>query len=761
MRCLSLFALIFFLLGGCVGEENGPQQADQSLRVAPLNSQVISHTISRVQDLTRFTLRTTRPVSVRVDLLVPAPEDGAQAAGRANDIGGLIRLLDLEYAALDVIDGPYRAVVDIAGLQPPDAAGAFPGSGIINSYSFEPLTGQADDGTDIARGARLIFKLKGPVRVRQAVSLGQAPSAPRGFQIDFLPISHTEFLRDIAERKAGTGGLPLDLSGPASLPPQKPPSDRGVNGPDPAVGSDNRASIPPSLPSIWPRTPYSHFARGQPVADLLQDLGNAHGIPVIASDKVTGTVNAAFNDVEPGQLFDELVRSYGLMWYYDGAAIHVYSASEAESRVIRLVGIDADGLRQRLVDLGLWDPRYDWRQTDGGKLIHVTGPPKLVETIASLSVEAGEDGDEMVIRVVSLNHAWVDDRQFNFRDQSLTIPGVATVLRDLFDGTSPNRATIVASRDADSGVTALEGLDGAFPEADVAAPEVPPQALAAAGAVRSADGPVVIQADTRSNALIIKTTANLFPLIRQIISLLDRPSRLIEIEVSIIDLDTFHSEELGIDWRLNRGDVAVGYGEITDANPASGVLSVAVGENAQFSTILTSAADSILARVRALESDGDARIVSRPSVLTMNNLQALVDDSRSVYVRVSGERTANLFPITVGTALKVTPRVQVTSGRSSIQLLVDIEDGAILAQTTVDNIPTIRRTTIHTQAVVGRGESLLIGGLTRDEESETISRIPLLGSIPIIGEGLFSNRVTNKRRFERLFLITPRLVAAS
>jgi type III secretion protein C len=145
--------------------------------------------------------------------------------------------------------------------------------------------------------------------------------------------------------------------------------------------------------------------------------------------------------------------------------------------------------------------------------------------------------------------------------------------------------------------------------------------------------------------------------------------------------------------------------------------------------------------------------------LTLDNLGALIDLSETFYVQAIGERVANVVPVSVGTTLKVTPHIVDTAGKQSVRLVVDIEDGAIQDRQ-IQSLPTIRRSTIGTQAVMNENESLLIGGFNSEQEIKQVDRVPGLGDLPIIGI-FFKKKSTNRSKRERLFLITPKIISAS
>jgi type III secretion protein C len=215
--------------------------------------------------------------------------------------------------------------------------------------------------------------------------------------------------------------------------------------------------------------------------------------------------------------------------------------------------------------------------------------------------------------------------------------------------------------------------------------------------------------------------------------------------------------ELGINWRYNHGlsSLMVGNGTAsdlrlngqTDVTPsaAGGAISAVIGNRYPF-----------VARITALQTDGAAKVVSSPQVVTLSNVEAVFDNSSTYYVRVAGREDVDLFNVTAGTRLRVTPHVfNDGDGAARIKLLVQIEDGGLTGQS-VDNLPIVERSGINTQALISEGESLLIGGMVRDSSTAGVDKVPLLGDIPLLGN-LFKTQRKGGQRIERMFLITPRL----
>jgi type III secretion protein C len=149
-------------------------------------------------------------------------------------------------------------------------------------------------------------------------------------------------------------------------------------------------------------------------------------------------------------------------------------------------------------------------------------------------------------------------------------------------------------------------------------------------------------------------------------------------------------------------------------------------------------------------------------VATLNDLEAVIESSRSLYVPVKGAFEVDLFQVFAGTVLRVTPHVINDGPQTRIRLIITVEDGTVdmLPSAVVSGeVPVATRNAVNTQAIINSGHSLLLGGLVRDEESVTIRKVPFLGDLPVIG-WLFRSEAKGSRRSERMFLISPRLITS-
>src|SRR5690606_14654138 len=170
---------------------------------------------------------------------------------------------------------------------------------------------------------------------------------------------------------------------------------------------------------------------------------------------------------------------------------------------------------------------------------------------------------------------------------------------------------------------------------------------------------VRIEADQRLNAVIVRDSADRLPRYEQLIAALDVEPQSLEIEATIIDVNVDRARELGVNWRWNDDGREGAFNGSLPINGPGGVASVVMGSAAQF-----------IARIRALQTDGAARVVSSPQVVTLSNVEAIFDNSSTFFVRVAGREEVDLFNVSAGTSLRVTPHVFRDVGQTRIKLLV-------------------------------------------------------------------------------------------
>jgi type III secretion protein C len=287
-----------------------------------------------------------------------------------------------------------------------------------------------------------------------------------------------------------------------------------------------------------------------------------------------------------------------------------------------------------------------------------------------------------------------------------------------------------------------------------------------------------IEADRRTNGVIVRDSIERMPAYEELIRSLDVEPMQVELQAMIVDIDNNKLDELGVAWQTtsqgSRGATGA-FGGIGPAGPAAPVsttpslnrgplpINPAVAGISLFTTI--GSQERFKLRLSALAETGVAKIVSRPQVVTLANVEAILESRETIYVQVAGAYEVDLFRVTAGTSMKVVPHFIGEGDNRKVRLFVTIEDGVIRGNGAAEAggsaiRPVVDEARVSTQVILMEGESLLLGGLAREESSRNVNKIPILGDIPYLGN-LFKFQSNSSKRRERLFLISPRLVPAN
>ena len=517
---------------------------------------------------------------------------------------------------------------------------------------------------------------------------------------------------------------------------------------------------------------YKLFAQGESLKQVLKNFAANYDVPVVISDNISESVNGQFDSSNPQDFLQKMAKMYGLSWYYDGSVLYIIRSDENQNRIIKLNHVSARQLKSSLIRLHIWDKQYQWRELSEQGLIFVSGPPQMIELVAQTAALMDQQlkysqEEIYTIKVFALKHATAYDRTLVFRQREITVPGVATTLKQLIAGHSNNN-TQLNRHQHNNKHTPKKGLAASASTKDLnsSGKTTLRQSLTeqqdqtnTASAQSKTTTPATIEADMRTNSVVVYDTQARMPLYEQLIKELDHRVDQIEINVSIVNIRSSNLKDLGIDWRAtNNHHGSIGFGDITatQAGPDTDNIALAIGESVSFSTILSSNASYFLARINAMSEEGNAQILSRPSIISSNNMEAILDNSSTFFVRVAGREEVELFPVSVGSVLRVTPHIVAADNSSTIRLEVAIEDGQ-QTQERVDGIPVVQNSTISTTATVAENQSLLIGGYYYDTANETIKKVPVLHRLPLMGS-LFKRSQNTVVNMARLFLITPRIV---
>ena len=546
-----------------------------------------------------------------------------------------------------------------------------------------------------------------------------------------------------------------------------------------------------AAPVPFKRGEVHYTPQEQPLADFLTQFFQDQGLQAVISPQLrarAATINGERKG-SPQRVFASIAASNDLVSYYDGSAVYVYLSQERTTRYANLPPARVEDFvsafqKMRFGDEGSGNT---FSATSGNGLVMVTGAPRFVEQVQQLAdaINGQTPTNATVFKYYKLRYAWAADMTMTIGNRQQTVPGVATLLRELVSATPQPAMASPQEKLLRPSATKLRGTGlaatgqpppGAPGEADERR-EAGDIAPAPANLAMDAGPNARIVADTFRNAVIVRDSPERIGMYDRLIQSLDLEPQMVEIEATIIDVDKGKMKKLGVDWRYrnNGGRGEVGFlndgtkpnfvntinGRDVNGNPIRtdnidnlGQLGAIIGDSSRF-----------LIRINALATDDITNIVARPQVMTLNDTEAVIENSQSIYVPVAGAYDVDLFNVVAGTVLRVTPHLVYENGLRRIRTMVQIEDGGVTLQQTALNgqnvtIPLVTRKAVNTQALIDEGQSLLLGGLITDTVENHNNKIPLLGDLPLVG-ALFRQVNKNRERMERLFLITPRLIASN
>ncbi len=286
-----------------------------------------------------------------------------------------------------------------------------------------------------------------------------------------------------------------------------------------------------------------------------------------------------------------------------------------------------------------------------------------------------------------------------------------------------------------------------------------------------------ISVDARTNTLWVQDTGLKIEEVRELIKQLDVPVKQVQIEARIVEVNKDFSQDLGINWGVSKpthlSGTLAGANQLQLpaglANPATVPIAqrlnldlIAAPEAAVPASVgiaLAKLGDGILLdlELSALESQGQAELISSPSIITTNQQAAVIESGQEIPYQeaTSSGATAVSFKKAV-LSLKVVPQITPDSKiLMDLQINQDADSGD-----RVLGVPIILTKQIQTNVLVNNGQTIVLGGIYKQDKNRTIKRIPFLGELPVVGV-LFSNKQVRIKNEELLIFITPRIITNS
>ena len=274
------------------------------------------------------------------------------------------------------------------------------------------------------------------------------------------------------------------------------------------------------------------------------------------------------------------------------------------------------------------------------------------------------------------------------------------------------------------------------------------------------------------NAIIAIGEPMILKGLKLIVDELDKEQYQVYVQARIVEINENDSSTIGLKYGFGAGSVTASGLYAMSANfGAAGLTNTAsaavienlgkIGDNAKKAFALGATLDF-------LEENGASKSISNPSILCLNNKESSIYVGRTISISTGtiansitpGNLQSTFKREDVGLTLKIKPRVS-----SSEKVTLDVE--AILENVLDDGAnnatgqPVTSKQEVKTQAILGHGESIIIGGLVKIFDREGVSKVPLLGDIPLLGEYLFSSTTTSEERDNLVVILTPYVIDKS
>ena len=309
--------------------------------------------------------------------------------------------------------------------------------------------------------------------------------------------------------------------------------------------------------------------------------------------------------------------------------------------------------------------------------------------------------------------------------------------------------------------------------------------------------------DETNNALIVTDSALGLENTMRIIKSLDRVPKQVVIEAKLVEVSLDNSLDYGIQWSgygekngnyFGAGDSKGTIGTSALGNPsnvipgyvapgiAGAMAPLAASDKANLNSLggtgvnlpanlvygafrLGKVASNYMfdAIITAAAKKGKAKVLSDPKVATLNNKEATINITTQIPYTTSQTTqatppitTTSVVYLTTGIILKVTPTIN-SDGRISMKINPQVSQLSLSIPTALGGAPGVDTRSADTNVIVRDGETIVIGGLIHDTQSEAVYKVPLLGDIPIIGY-LFRKKSMSRTRMELIIFVTPRII---
>ncbi len=298
----------------------------------------------------------------------------------------------------------------------------------------------------------------------------------------------------------------------------------------------------------------------------------------------------------------------------------------------------------------------------------------------------------------------------------------------------------------------------------------------------------MVVSDVERNALIVLATGEQIKNIRATVKKIDIPKVQVYVKARIVEINTDLAEQIGLRYGFEGGKITSKGLFSAAANLGASSLMVSPTLMSFLNTTTTrydangnaitsderpfkfdngiSEVFALGAKIDLLKQNGAAHILSEPSVLCTNNKEASIQVGRTQSILTQAQQSTqgqgniinNYSREDIGITLKVKPRLS-SNNKVTLEVEAQIEDILPGSSASADR-PTTTKRKVTTNAIVNNGETIILGGLMKQSGGKSITKVPLLGDIPILGE-LFTSRGDMSNKINVVIYLTPYIVRKS
>ena len=490
------------------------------------------------------------------------------------------------------------------------------------------------------------------------------------------------------------------------------------------------------------------------------------------------------NNLRPQDIFQLLLDLFKnvqiRVFPKDNSFLFIGSASSIKEAVDFIDLLDVPSFKERklfLSRLTYWQPEDFIKQIttilEGVGFSVAKGPSDLgisfipIRYLNSVLIVSPDDATlkftmDWKRRLDNAEAAGAEEKAFTFSPQYSRASDLVDSIKNLYGIAVPPHAKGGQTTPATLGATpSSASVASAAPGGAAAVPL--PTAAAVSPASASAIPGLKISADDRRNMIVIISTPSIYKSLLAILQELDRPPKQVLIEATIASLTLTDDLRYGLEWYIKNKMAQGNYTLQT-----LGQLGLNTGSGLSY--LFTNNSQSFQAAVNAFAQQNKINVLSTPRIMVLDNQSASITVGTQVPLLSGSTSTSAVAStgtivsteaiqyVTTGIILTVTPTIN-TEGL--LTLIISLEDSQAQTNNTSSiQSPIITTQNLSTSVVASTSQTILLGGMISDTVSDTETKVPLLGDIPLIGN-LFKTRSKSKDKTELIIMLTPRILTNS